>query len=393
MRRTPRLGAMGVLLSGACLGTLAFLFLPVAQDAGAQTLSKKIREKIREAFSPVGKWTVTRMDVDVLSGEVSNPMPEASLADVSIGVASSLGSSGGFEVSPGGGISGKGTAVYRFRVAGGTTSLGSLPGIGVDMPIGAKAELVGSGEREFLISGTATIGERTSVLSLKAFSPLGDPLRVVIRPGGKTLEIPLWPPMSNVESEVLVFGSSLLLRASGQLGRIHVRFEAVKYVDLAPLFELVTSEAGPGPQGERGPQGEPGPRGEKGDPGERGERGEPGERGAKGDKGDRGETGARGERGEPGERGPPGPPGAALDYRAGTIRVRVGGEATVEFRSPMPDERYVVSLTPVSAAPSEARLTGSRKTRTGFVVVARPGSPPGEGAPEVAVDWLTVPER
>ena len=90
--------------------------------------------------------------------------------------------------------------------------------------------------------------------------------------------------MTKTDAKVLVHGATLLYKADGKLPfkkigdkqhYITVSFEAVKYVDLAPLFEL----AGEGPQGpkgdkgDRGPKGDPGPKGDKGDTGAKGEPG------------------------------------------------------------------------------------------------------------------------
>ena len=80
------------------------------------------------------------------------------------------------------------------------------------MPVGAVAMLEGDdGVRKFSITGKANAADRT--ISLDAFEASGDPLHVVVRPGGVDLKFPIWPPMTNVGSSVVVHGATLLLRA------------------------------------------------------------------------------------------------------------------------------------------------------------------------------------
>jgi hypothetical protein len=62
---------------------------------------RKLREKFREAFSPVGQWTITKMDVQFhealgVGGAQGRMDLHSSLV------------SGGFTMSPGGGSAGKG---------------------------------------------------------------------------------------------------------------------------------------------------------------------------------------------------------------------------------------------------------------------------------------------
>ena len=83
----------------------------------ASVYSQMPDQQIADAFSLVGKWTITRADVTIAS-TVSNPntLPEASLAAVSIDIGNTLGESGHFEVHSDGSIVGAGEAVCRFRV-------------------------------------------------------------------------------------------------------------------------------------------------------------------------------------------------------------------------------------------------------------------------------------
>jgi hypothetical protein len=202
-------------------------------------------------------------------------------------------------------------------------------------------------------------------VQLKAFQPKGDPLNVVVRPGGARLKIPIWPAMTNVENKVLVHGTTLLLQASGKVGDYHVTFEAVKYVNLAPLFETMA-------KGEPGPQGPPGPRGPNGEKGDKGERG------------DKGDPGPRGERG-------PASPGAEL--RAGMVRVPLGGRQTVTFEAPMNTDGYSVHLTPAASGNLFVVARYAGKTAKGFIVEVQAVGTPPERAMTVSIDWIAVPHR
>jgi hypothetical protein len=83
------------------------------------------------------------------------------------------------------------------------------------------------------------------IISLHAFKPAGDPLQVLVRPGGGQIQIPAWPPMTSVETGLLVQGASLVLQARGTVGKFQVAFEAVKSVDLVSLFESIAAIAQP----------------------------------------------------------------------------------------------------------------------------------------------------
>ena len=229
----------------AVLGVAAGLVSPSlfgqSQSGGQPSTAQ---QQIRKAFSLVGHWNIVKMDVHY-HGDLSNPttLHEAAVATGEIVIASSLGESGSFDVDGNGHITGSGVANYQFRVAAGSTAVSGGPatapiGLSVTIPVGAVAMLDASetGVRKFSITGQADLTRRT--ISLNAFQPSGSPLALIIRPGGKQFTAPVWPPMTNVTpSGVLVEGASLLLRVSGMVGKMSVAIEAVKYVDLAPLFE------------------------------------------------------------------------------------------------------------------------------------------------------------
>ena len=207
------------------------------------------QEKVRKAFSLVGQWVITKMEVSKHGFASSNPSAAgAALASVSIDIGSSLGE-GLFEVHPDGTITGNGSALYHYRVSGGTTpgvGSGGFTGLGYSIPVGASAMLdvaADDGKRAFSISGQADIAQRT--ISLKAFQPTGGPLKVIIEPTSTPITAALWPPMTNVDpTNVVVQGASLLLRAAGVVGGMQVSIEAVKYVDLAGLFESILASCG-----------------------------------------------------------------------------------------------------------------------------------------------------
>lgn len=346
--------------------------LHAAPQSGGQ--SAAVQDKIRKAFNLAGHWNIVKMDVRY-AGDLSNPttLHEAAVATGEILVASSLGDSGGFDVSTSGQITGSGKANYQFRVAAGSSAFSAMS---VTIPVGAVAMMDASetGERNFSITGQADFAKRT--ISLNAFQPSGGPLKIIVRPGGSQLTVPAWPPMTNVTpTGVLIEGASLLLRASGMVGKLNVAIEAVKYVDLAPLFEAIQTG------GPAGPKGDPGPAGPKG------ERGDPGPAGSKGDSGPKGDPGAKGNPGSGGSGGNAG--GVSSANLAGTVAVPVGGSAQVTFRTPMASVNYAVSLTASGSQGPSREVTFSDKTPTGFTVhvLSAVGGTPGN----VKVDWIVVP--
>lgn len=350
-------------------------------------------EKIKKAFSLVGRWDITKMNVSKYSFESTNPsnVHGASVGEVKIDLGSSL-ADGFFDVDKSGAITGKGVALYHYIVAAGTATAGvgteGHTGLGIALPVGGSAMLdsaVDDGQRGFTISGQADIEKRT--ISLKAFQPSGGNLKIIIQPTSAKSSVTLWPPMTNVESAVVVAGASLLLHAAGVVGGLRVEIEAVKYVDLAPLLGGVATAAGqPGPQGPAGPEGTAGPQGPAGRQGPVGVPGPAGPPGPKGDKGDRGEAGAKG------DSGPGGPSGGSSPSQAGTVSVQTGGTTLVHFSAPFPSGDYAVSLTSASAQEFHGTIEYSDKTANGFTVHVSLSSP---GAPTInlRVDWIAVPYR
>jgi hypothetical protein len=117
----------------------AFLF--IAPGAQAQLTPQ---ETIKKAFSLVGHWNLTKLEVSKIAFAASNPssVPSAAVGAVSIDLGSSLGE-GFFEVDQNGTITGRGTALYRFRVSGGSSTAGvgteGHTGLGFAVPVGAAA--------------------------------------------------------------------------------------------------------------------------------------------------------------------------------------------------------------------------------------------------------------
>jgi hypothetical protein len=346
----------------------------------------EVRQRIRQAFSPVGKWTVTKMDVTVAAFSGTNPEVEgAAIGQIVIQINSAMGGDCSFEVHPDGTVTGGGTARYQFRVAAGTTeagasfsqSIGGGLAAGFTIPVGGVATIAGSPERQFTITGVSDLEKRS--IKLNAFNVEGEDLQIVVNPGNLSANFAAWPPMTNIESDVLVHGATLLYRGDGKLPfkqigdkthYITVSFEAVKYVDLTLLFDLASD----------GAAGAAGPRGPKGDKGDKGDKGEPGPRGPKGDKGDKGEQGEQGERGSP------------ADWIAGTVTAKVGEAVRVDLPRPIEGD-YVVCLTP-QIDPAGPRTAGYlRKTPEGFHVLVVGTGPTSRPAPEVKVDWVAIPLR
>jgi hypothetical protein len=316
----------GVLLATALLVLLV-------SSAHAQTP----RDRIREAFSLVGKWTITKLEVKHIDpfAVQTKETTSAAGAEGSFDVGSSLADGGEFVVAPGGAITGKGQAKYRFRIAV-AAAAGAVGAMGIAIPVGAVAFLDESDSiRSFTITGQADLVKR--VITLEAFQPAGGPLRVTLRPGGSRANLPAWPPASRATADVINDGASLRMRAAGRLGgKLDVEIEAVKSVDLASLFEaLVPTAAG----------GAPGP---KGATGAAGTAGSTGATGAAGTAGSTGGTGAAGTAGPQGEarhslgRGIGG-------YRRGPGRARTGSELPQSAR-----ER------PLRAEPYYRRVRGGR---------------------------------
>jgi hypothetical protein len=230
-------------------------------DVNAQAPS--VRDELARAFGLAGHWTITRMDVSLVS-LTGNPssVPGALAAAVNAEIGSGLGAGATFDVDSSGNIKGSGDAHYTFHVAAGSSALSAGAAatpfrVGISLPVGATATLDEAGARAFAFAGRADFTKR--VIELGAFQPTGGPLAVLVRPGGARMDVPVWPAMTNVEAPVTVQGASLLARASGVVGgQFQCTFEAVKFVDLAPLFEQLGAQGPPGPRGLQGPAGPPG---------------------------------------------------------------------------------------------------------------------------------------
>lgn len=354
----------------------ALLLVSISKMAIAQ---ESLADKVRHAFSLVGHWEIIKMDVIRISS-VTNPntIPEAALGKVSITIQSELGSYGSFDIAPGGSINGNGEAQYTYMVSAGSTAF-SMPGMPFSLPVGASAIMEGDdGVRKFSITGSADLVNRT--ISLNAFKADGGGLKMMIHPGNKSFDVSLWPPMTNVESKVIVTGASLLLRASGVLSGIKVSFEAVKYVDLASLFTSIEDLVKNGPNGKEGPKGEKGDKGDKGVKGDKGDNGVNGKDGAKGDKGDKGDNGNNSNNGA-GNQGP-----QALV--AGSVNVDIGSSTTVIFKIPQANANYAVSLTPMNGPNAQTIVTFSDKTTLGFKIHA---VKTGTASGTIKVDWVVTP--
>jgi hypothetical protein len=69
-------------------------------------------EQIRKAFSLVGRWNITKMDVMFHQAAYQN-LPEAMPAQGEISINSSLGADAYFDIDTSGQIKGTGTALYK----------------------------------------------------------------------------------------------------------------------------------------------------------------------------------------------------------------------------------------------------------------------------------------
>jgi hypothetical protein len=391
----PATSRVAAFLSGSFSLLLAalLLFAPLGRAVAQVRNADEARDRVRRAFSPVGKWKITKMDVTIAAFSGTNPRVEgAEIGSVVIQIGSSLGGDSYFEVHPDGTITGEGVATYQFLCSAGTTSagasfareLGAGLSAGFTFPIGATASLADKPDRKFKITGTADIDARKIVLA--PFEVEGEDFKGVINPGGGSFKIAAWPPMTKVDSEVVVNGATLLLQGDGQLPfkrigdkthYITLGFEAVKYVNLENLFDLA-SAGPPGPKGDTGaagPRGPEGAKGEKGDTGATGAKGEKGEKGEKGDKGDKGDR------------------GAPATWIAGKVMVRPGEAKEVRFESDLMNATYLLSLTPELRSGSRWIVGYANKTAAGFSVLVEAGDRGGDrGVEEVSVDWVVVPK-
>lgn len=308
------------------------------------------------------------MEVD-RSGSLSNPsnVPETAMGAVTVLLRSDLGESGYFDVAPGGAISGYGKVNYQFNVSAGTSAFSWGP---VNLPIGAAASMHNdNGVRDFSFTGTADLSART--IFLNVFQPTGSDLKMMIRPGGKVFTSVIWPPMTKVgPTKVMVNGSSMLLRASGVLSGIKVYFEAVKYVDMAGLFNDLeqyidyrvtnitnnsTTNSNSGNNNSN--------------------------------------SGNTGNNNNPNNNPPTtttdnddGASGGGSPLVAGAVNVAIGASNTVVFRVPQASANYAVALTPMNTPNNSPIVTYSDKTTTGFKIHVK-----GTGTGTVKIDWVVTP--
>ena len=338
-----------------------------------------LADKVNHAFSLVGHWEIIKMDV-VRNSTVTNPstVPEASMGSVSVLVSSELGSYGSFDIAPGGTVTGNGEVQYNFHVSAGSTGL-SVPMTNMVLPVGASAVMEGDdGVRKFSITGTADLEKRT--INLNAFKADGGGLKMMVHPGNKGFTAALWPPMTNVESKVIVTGASLLLRASGVLSGIKVSFEAVKYVDLASLFTSIEDLVKNGTNGDNGSNGVNGRNGTNGSNGTNGTNNNNSSNNNTGDSGTNKNNGTN-PNNNSNNRGP-------QPLVAGSIYVNFGGTANVVFKIPQASSNYAISLTAMNGSGEQPVVTYSNKNSTGFKInVSKPGNATGQ----VKIDWLVTP--
>jgi hypothetical protein len=347
-----------------------------------------LADKVRHAFSLVGHWEIIKMDV-IRASTLTNPgtVPEATMGTVSVLISSELGSYGSFDVATGGNITGSGEAQYNYHVSAGSTGL-SIPMTNMVLPVGASAMMNGdNGVRKFSISGSADLVKR--VIKLNAFKPEGDGLKMIIHPGGNSFTAVLWPPMTNVETDIIVTGASLLLRATGVLSGIKVSFEAVKYVDLASLFTAIQDLVKNGTNGANGTNGTNGNNGNTGNNGNNGTNGTNGNNGNTGNNGNNGNNGTNGTSGNNGNNSNNGAnnqgPQALV---AGSITVEIGSSANVVFKIPQANANYAIGLAPMNGPNAQTVATFSGKTPLGFKIYA---SKSGSASGTIKVDWVVTP--
>ncbi len=322
---------------------------------------ESLSDKIRKAYSLVGRWDIVKMEVD-RSGSLSNPsnVPETAMGAVTVLLRSELGESGYFDIAPGGAITGSGKVKYEFNVSAGTSAFSWGP---VNLPIGAAASMhQDNGIRNFSFTGSADLSART--IFLNVFEPTGSDLKMIIRPGGRVFTSAIWPPMTKVgPTKVMVNGSSMLLRVSGVLSGIKLNFEAVKYVDMAGLFKdleqyidyRITTVSN-NSNSNVNPNSSSNNNNTTNNP----------------------------------------PTTTTINYDsanggrspliAGSVTVAIGASSTVVFRIPQATTNYAINLTPMNVANSSPVVTFSDKTTNGFKIHVK-----GTGTAAVKIDWVATP--
>ena len=126
--------------------------------------------------------------------------------------------------------------------------------------------------------------------------------------------------------------------------------------------------------------GSPGRAGANGRDGQSGTNGRDGNNGAKGDPGINGQNGRDGS-------------GAAPNWRSGSITAKIGQETRVTFSKPLPNESYVVSLTPARGPSSSWICNYSNKRADGFTLRAELSNPADASTTTTQVDWLALPAQ
>ena len=129
-----------------------------------------------------------------------------------------------------------------------------------------------------------------------------------------------------------------------------------------------------------------------GSAGRAGANGVDGQSGAAGTNGRDGNNGGKGDPGINGQNGRDGS-GAAPNWRSGSITAKIGQETRVTFSKPLPNESYVVSLTPARGPSSSWICNYSNKRPDGFTLRAELSNPADASTTTTQVDWLALPAQ
>lgn len=129
-----------------------------------------------------------------------------------------------------------------------------------------------------------------------------------------------------------------------------------------------------------------------GSAGRAGANGVDGQSGAAGTNGRDGNNGGKGDPGINGQNGRDGS-GAAPNWRSGSITAKIGQETRVTFSKPLPNESYVVSLTPARGPSSSWICNYSNKRPDGFTLRAELSNPADASTTTTQVDWLAMPAQ
>ena len=129
-----------------------------------------------------------------------------------------------------------------------------------------------------------------------------------------------------------------------------------------------------------------------GSAGRAGANGVDGQSGAAGTNGRDGKNGGKGDAGANGQSGRDGT-SAAPNWRSGSITAKIGQETRVTFSTPLPNENYVVSLTPARGPSSSWICNYSNKRPDGFTLRAELSNPADASTTTTQVDWLAMPAQ